>query len=43
MAEKLSAEECGERCRSFVDATGTDEALAQYYLQESDWDVNVRT
>lgn len=37
-----SAAECEERCQSFADITGTDTALAMFYLQDRNWNVEVR-
>lgn len=37
-----SKEECEERCQQFAVVTGTDTALAMFYLQDRDWDVDVR-
>ncbi|XP_059172986.1 tyrosyl-DNA phosphodiesterase 2-like [Physella acuta] len=31
--------ECEERCQTFAEITNTDTALAMYYLQDRDWDV----
>ncbi|KAK7086708.1 Tyrosyl-DNA phosphodiesterase 2 [Halocaridina rubra] len=33
------AKSCQERVEKFVEITGTDEALAQFYLQDRNWDV----
>lgn len=38
-----SASECEARCKEFADITGTDTALAMFYLQDRDWNVEVRT
>ncbi|XP_003748534.1 tyrosyl-DNA phosphodiesterase 2 [Galendromus occidentalis] len=32
-------EVCLERCRKFVELTNTNEALAQFFLQDRDWDL----
>lgn len=37
-----SAAECEKRCQSFADITGTDTALAMFYLQDRNWNVEVR-
>ena len=34
----LNAEECQKAVDQFVEVTNTDEALAQFYLQDRDWD-----
>ncbi|KAL4218066.1 Tyrosyl-DNA phosphodiesterase 2 [Mactra antiquata] len=34
-----SAQECEERCQAFASVTGTDTALAMFYLQDRDWNV----
>ncbi|GFR70133.1 TRAF and TNF receptor-associated protein [Elysia marginata] len=34
-----SREECEERCQTFAEVTGTDSALAMFYLQDREWDV----
>ena len=39
MAEDLSASECQSRIDQFVQVTNTDEALAQFFLQDRNWDV----
>ena len=36
-----SAAECGKRCQLFADLTGTDTALAMFYLQDRNWIVEV--
>ncbi len=36
-----NVEVCQERCQSFATITGTDTALAQFYLQDRDWDLQV--
>ena len=36
-----SAAECGKRCQLFADLTGTDTALAMFYLQDRNWTVEV--
>jgi tyrosyl-DNA phosphodiesterase 2 len=33
--------ECLRRCKEFAQITGTDSALAMFYLQDLDWDLNV--
>ncbi|XP_054156097.1 tyrosyl-DNA phosphodiesterase 2-like [Oppia nitens] len=37
---KLTADECQKLVEEFVALTQTDEALAQFYLQDRQWDVN---
>ena len=39
MSEDLSASECQSRIDQFVQVTQVDEALAQFYLQPRNWDV----
>lgn len=39
MSEDLSATECQSRIEQFTQVTQTDEALAQFYLQDRNWDV----
>ena len=39
MSDDLSAEECQSRVDQFTQVTQTDEALAQFYLQPRNWDV----
>ncbi|KAK3764219.1 hypothetical protein RRG08_044145 [Elysia crispata] len=34
-----SREECETRCQTFAEVTGTDSALAMFYLQDRDWDL----
>ncbi|XP_062596386.1 tyrosyl-DNA phosphodiesterase 2-like [Saccostrea cucullata] len=36
-----SAADCERRCQSFADITGTDTALAMFYLQDRNWNVEV--
>ena len=36
-----SREECESRCQMFAEVTGTDSALAMFYLQDRDWDLQV--
>ena len=36
-----SREECETRCQTFAEVTGTDSALAMFYLQDRDWDLQV--
>ena len=36
-----TAEECNKLCEKFVKATNGDSALAMYYLQDRDWDIEV--
>ena len=36
-----SKEECDARCKEFAEVTGTDSALAMFYLQDREWDVMV--
>lgn len=36
-----SAAECEKRCQSFADITGTDTALAMFYLQDRNWNVEI--
>ena len=40
MSEDLSATECQSRVEQFTQVTLTDEALAQFYLQDHNWDVD---
>ena len=35
------ADECERRCQEFATVTGTDTALAMFYLQDRDWDLDV--
>ena len=37
-----SAAECDRRCKEFADITGTDTALAMYFLQDREWSLEVR-
>ena len=39
MSESLSTAECQTRVEQFALITATDEALAQFYLQDTDWNV----
>ena len=32
---------CEKRCSEFVEVTGTDSALAMFYLQDRSWDLQV--
>ena len=34
-------EECEKRCQEFAQITGTDTALAMFYLQDRSWDIQV--
>ena len=36
------ADECERRCQEFATVTGTDTALAMFYLQDRDWNLDVR-
>ena len=36
-----SPEECEKRCQEFAAITGTDTALAMFYLQDRDWSLDV--
>ena len=36
-----TAAECEARCQEFAAVTGTDTALAQFYLQDMEWNVEV--
>ena len=36
-----SGNECLQRCKEFATVTGTDSALAMFYLQDSKWDLQV--
>lgn len=36
-----SREECENRCQKFAEITGTDSALAMFYLQDRDWELDV--
>jgi len=40
--EAPSGAECLRRCKEFASITGTDNALAMFYLQGQNWDLNVR-
>ena len=35
------AEECEERCQRFAQVTGTDTALAMFFLQDRQWNLDV--
>ena len=35
------AQECEARCQKFAAVTGTDSALAMFYLQDREWDLEV--
>ena len=37
-----SSAECLKRCREFASITGTDNALAMFYLQDTKWDLQVK-
>ena len=39
--EKPSGAECLSRCKEFASITGTDSALAMFYLQNLNWDLQV--
>ncbi len=41
MLDLPPAEVCEERCQNFAAVTGTDTALAMFYLQDREWDVEV--
>ena len=36
-----SAQECDSLCQKFADITMTDSALAMFFLQDRQWDLNV--
>jgi len=36
------AAECDRRCKEFAEITGTDTALAMYFLQDRQWSLEVR-
>jgi len=36
-----SREECECRCKQFAEVTGTDTALAMFYLQDRKWELEV--
>ena len=36
-----SAAECEQRCQRFAEVTGTDTALAMFFLQDRQWSVEV--
>ena len=38
---KPSGSECLARCKEFAKVTNTDTALAMFYLQDNDWDLEV--
>ena len=38
---KPSGSECLSRCKEFAKVTNTDTALAMFYLQDNDWDLEV--
>ena len=40
-SELPSAEECDKRCKEFASITGTDTALAMFYLQDRAWNLPV--
>ena len=40
-SNKPSGAECLSRCKEFAKITGTDSALAMFYLQDNDWDLEV--
>ena len=40
-SQRPSGAECLARCKQFASVTNTDNALAMFYLQENDWDVEV--
>lgn len=35
------AAECEERCQRFAEVTGTDTALAMFFLQDHQWNLDV--
>jgi len=37
-----SAAECDRRCKEFAEVTGTDSALAMFFLQDRQWSLEVR-
>ena len=37
-----SAAECDRRCKEFAEVTGTDTALAMFFLQDRQWSLEVR-
>ena len=37
-----SAAECDRRCKEFAEVTGTDTALAMFFLQDRQWLLEVR-
>ena len=41
-SNQLSGAECLIRCREFASITGTDNALAMFYLQNTKWDLEVK-
>ena len=38
-----SREECECRCKQFAEVTGTDTALAMFYLQDRKWELEAST
>ena len=36
-----SRDECEQRCKTFSDVTGADSAMAMFFLQERDWNLEV--
>ena len=38
-----SRDECERRCQNFAEITGTDSALAMFYLQDREWDLDVKS
>ena len=38
-----SREECESRCKQFAEVTGTDTALAMFYLQDRKWELEARS
>ena len=39
--QSLSGTECFNRCKKFVELTNTDNALAMFYLQDVEWNLEV--
>jgi hypothetical protein len=38
--DKPSGAECLSRCKNFAEVTGTDSALAMFFLQDTKWDLD---
>jgi tyrosyl-DNA phosphodiesterase 2 len=36
-----SRDECEKRCQKFAEITGTDSAMAMFFLQDRKWDLDV--